>query len=73
MGEFCQASGDFLESLCLAAMVVFRSSRISPHILFSHYSTVSMSTEKLGPVVVIQGERVSLNMVLRVIEKCFSS
>lgn len=54
-------------NLCLAVMVMLRSSKISPlakDILFSHYSTVSMSMEELGPVVVIQGGHVSLSMVL---------
>lgn len=67
MEEFCQASGDLLGSLCLAAMVVLRSSKISPHILFNHYSMVSM--EDLGPVGVIQGEYLSLSMVLRVVNR----
>lgn len=67
MGEFYQASGDLLESLCLVAMVVLRSSKILPHILFNYYSMVSM--QDLGPVVVIQGEYLSLSMVLSVMNR----
>lgn len=53
MGEFCQVSGDLLESV-FGSNGSVKILKAIPHVLFSHYSTVSVSTEDLGPVVVIQ-------------------